>query len=89
LFLLLVYIKYIKISKLYIHMTIMNIYTNNINYLINKHNLIKKKNTLCYKLPFDIIQKFFSKKNIDINRLKINYLFLLTLGMITYNRYIL
>ena len=64
-------------------MLIMNIYKNNIN------NLIKKKNTLSYKLPIDIIQKFFSKKNIDINRLKINYLFLLTLGMITYNRYIL
>ena len=70
-------------------MIIMNIYKNNINYLINKQNLIKKKNTLFYKLPFDIIQKIFSKKNIDINRLKISYLFLLTLGMITYNRYIL
>jgi hypothetical protein len=64
-------------------MLIMNIYKNNIN------NLIKKKNTLFYKLPVDIIQKIFSKKNIDIDKLKINYLFLLTLGIITYNRYIL
>jgi hypothetical protein len=70
-------------------MIIMNIYKNNINYIINKKNLIKKKNILFYKLPFDIIQKIFSKKNIDINRLKISYMFLLTLGMITYNRYIL
>jgi len=64
-------------------MLIMNIYKNNIN------NLIKKKNTLSYKLPIDIIQKFFSKKNINIDKLKISYLFLLTLGIITYNRYIL
>lgn len=64
-------------------MLIMNIYKNNIN------NLIKKKNTLSYKLPIDIIQKIFSKKNIDIDKLKISYLFLLTLGIITYNRYIL
>jgi hypothetical protein len=67
----------------------MNIYKNNIEYFIYKNNLIKKNNNLSYKLPFDIIQKIYSKKNIDINKLKISYLFLLTLGMITYNRYIL
>ena len=63
-------------------MLIMNIYKNNINNLI-------KKNTLSYKLPVNIIQKIFSKKNINIDKLKISYLFLLTLGIITYNRYIL
>ena len=61
-------------------MSIMNIYIN---------NLIKQKKILSYKLPFDIIQKIYSKKNINIDKLKITYLFLLTLGMITYNRYIL
>ena len=70
-------------------MSIMNIYTNNVKYFIYKNNLIKKKNNLSYKLTFDIIQKIYSNKNIDINKLKISYLFLLTLGMITYNRYIL
>ena len=56
---------------------------------IYKNSLIKQKKNLFYKLPFDIIQKIYSKKNIDINKLKITYLFLLTLGIITYNRYIL
>jgi hypothetical protein len=70
-------------------MSIMNIYTNNVKYFIYKNNVIKKKNNLSYKLPFDIIQKIYSNKNIDINKLKLSYLFLLTLGMITYNRYIL
>ena len=42
-----------------------------------------------YKLPFNIIKIIFEKKNIDINKLKILYLFILTLGPITYIRYIL
>lgn len=60
-------------------MLIMNIY--------NKI-LIKNKKKF-YKLPSDVIQKIYSKKKIDINKLKISYLFLLTLGIITYNRYII
>lgn len=60
-------------------MLIMNIYNT---------NLIKNKK-IFYKLPFNIMQKIYSNKNIDINKLKISYLFLLTLGIITYNRYIL
>ena len=60
-------------------MLIMNIYNT---------NLIKNKK-IFYKLPSDIIQKIYSKKKIDINKLKISYLFLLTLGIITYNRYII
>ena len=55
-----------------------------------KNNLIKKKsNIIYYKLPFNIIKFFFEKKNIDINKLKLLYLFLLSLGPITYIRYIL
>ena len=60
-------------------MLIMNIYNT---------NLIKNKK-IFYKLPSDIIQKIYSKKKIDINKLKISYLFLLTVGIITYNRYII
>jgi hypothetical protein len=57
----------------------MNIYTTK----------LKNKNILYYKLPLDNIQKNFIKKNINIDKLKNTYLFLLILGMITYNRYIL
>jgi hypothetical protein len=75
-------------------MSSMNIYINNVKYFIYKNNLIKKNNlinkpNLYYKLPVDIIKKIYSTQNIDINKLKISYLFLLTLGIITYNRYIL
>jgi len=70
-------------------MKIMNIYKNNINYLIKTKYLIKKNNLIYYKLPFDIIHFFYEKKNINMDKLKITYLFLLTMGMITYNRYIL
>jgi hypothetical protein len=71
-------------------MSIMNIYKNNIKYVIYKNNLIKKSaNIIYYKLPFNIIKLFFEKKNININKLKLLYLFLLTLGPITYIRYIL
>jgi hypothetical protein len=85
-------------------MKIMNIYKNNLNYLIKtkylikKNNIIhynlqsffeKKNNIINYKLPFNIIQSFFEKKNINMDKLKITYLFLLTMGIITYNRYIL
>jgi hypothetical protein len=60
-------------------MLFMNIYINN----------LQKKNIIYYKLPFDIIKKKFIKNNINIDKLKNTYLFLLILGMITYNRYIL
>jgi len=70
-------------------MSIMNIYNNNVKYFI-----YIKNNNLFYKLPVDIIKKIYSNKNIDINKLNNTYLFFLslgmiTLGMITYNRYIL
>ena len=70
-------------------MKIMNIYKSNINYLINTNNFIKKKKIISYNLPLNIIQLFFEKKKINIDKLKITYLFLLTMGIITYNRYIL
>lgn len=71
-------------------MSIMNIYQNNIRYIIYKNNLIKKNANIIYnKLPLNVIIFFFSKKNIDIHKLKLLYLFLLTLGPITYIRYIL
>jgi len=60
-------------------MLFMNIYTNK----------LKNKNILYYKLPLNIIQKTFIKKDINIDKLKNIYFFLLILGMITYNRYIL
>ena len=62
-------------------MSIMNIYKN--------IYLIKKTNNTFYKLPVNIVQNIYLKKNVDIEKLKITYLFILTLGMITYNRYIL
>jgi hypothetical protein len=60
-------------------MLFMNIY-------INK---LQKQNIIYYKLPLDIIKNNYLKKNINIDKLKNTYLFLLILGMITYNRYIL
>jgi hypothetical protein len=60
-------------------MLFMNIYINN----------LQKKNIIYYKLPLDIIKKKIIKNNINIDKLKNTYLFLLILGMITYNRYIL
>lgn len=60
-------------------MIFMNIY-------INK---LQKKNIVYCKLPLDLIKKKIIKTNINIDKLKNTYLFLLILGMITYNRYIL
>ena len=56
------------------------------NIYINK---LQKKNIVYCKLPLDLIKKKFIKTNINIDKLKNTYLFLLILGMITYNRYIL
>ena len=60
-------------------MLFMNIYINN----------LQKQNIIYYKLPLNIIKNIYLKKNINIEKLNNTYLFLLILGMITYNRYIL